>query len=498
LGVIQKQSIKGSIFSYLGVLLGFINTVVISPIIFSAAEIGLFNIMVAYTVLFAQFGSLGFVNVTTRLFPYFRNKETQHNGYVFIATLVAFVGFILSLAGFLWLKPVIIENNIEKSPILVNYISYLIPLIFFTIIFNILDAYNKLLYNAVIGIFLKEVLFRILNFLFIVLYAFELLSFNGFIVGYVTSLCMPAVIISISLLFQKELSFKPNLKFVDKKLARSMLSVGIYGVIAGLSTNATVTLDKIMVNTFTDLNSVGIYSITFFFGTLIIIPSRTLRKISSTIIAEAWKCKDYKLINDVYYKSTINQLIVGMILFISIWINVDNILWYLPPAYSAGKYVILFIGISNLIDMATGVSSSIISSSDYYKVTTYTTIGLVVVLVLCNYIFITLYGLTGAAVATMVAILTISLIRYVFLFVKFKFQPYCNKHLKTILLGIALIIANSFLPTCPNVLIDFIYRSTIIVGVLVTLIYLMQISVEINEKIDFVLLRVFKTLRKND
>ncbi|MHA1695338.1 MAG: hypothetical protein ACTSUG_08765 [Candidatus Helarchaeota archaeon] len=47
MGIIQKQTIKGTIYTYLGVALGFVNIGLLTPKIFSTDQIGLTNILVA-------------------------------------------------------------------------------------------------------------------------------------------------------------------------------------------------------------------------------------------------------------------------------------------------------------------------------------------------------------------------------------------------------------------------------------------------------------------
>ena len=88
------------------------------------------------------------------------------------------------------------------------------------------------------------------------------------------------------------------------------------------------------------MNNTGVYTIAFYFGTLVVIPSRPLLKISGTLIADAWKDNDLKKINNIYYKSCINQFIIGGFLFLGIWANIDNILTILGPDYQQSKWVI--------------------------------------------------------------------------------------------------------------------------------------------------------------
>ena len=73
MGEIQKQAIKGTIFNYLGIVLGFLYVGIFFPRLLTTEQIGLLSVLVAYATIAAQFSSLGFNAVTTRLFSYFRN-----------------------------------------------------------------------------------------------------------------------------------------------------------------------------------------------------------------------------------------------------------------------------------------------------------------------------------------------------------------------------------------------------------------------------------------
>ena len=94
--------------------------------------------------------------------PYFRDDKRRHNGFLIIALSVALIGFLFVITVFLTIKPQILEKNIEKSPLLIEYVMFIVPLVFFNLFYSIFDNYYKVLFNAVIGTFLKEVLQRLL------------------------------------------------------------------------------------------------------------------------------------------------------------------------------------------------------------------------------------------------------------------------------------------------------------------------------------------------
>ena len=109
MGVIQKQSQSGTIYSYVGVVLGFITTGYLWPKVFSTDEIGLMRILVSYAVLFSQFASFGVNSISVKLFPYFRTNDGKHHGFLGLTSLISLSGLIISVIIFILLKLWIID-----------------------------------------------------------------------------------------------------------------------------------------------------------------------------------------------------------------------------------------------------------------------------------------------------------------------------------------------------------------------------------------------------
>jgi O-antigen/teichoic acid export membrane protein len=179
LGLIQQQTIKGTFYSYIGVVIGFVNLAVLSPKIFTTEQIGLTQVLMATATILAQIGGLGFNNVTNRLFPYFRNRETGHKGFLSLGLLVTIAGFLVSAIVLVIYLPRFEEINRVKSGLLSDYAYYIPVLLGLIMFFTMLDNFCKVLFNAVIGIFLKEFLLRVLNLGFIMLFLFGLIDFNS-------------------------------------------------------------------------------------------------------------------------------------------------------------------------------------------------------------------------------------------------------------------------------------------------------------------------------
>lgn len=480
MGIIQKQAIKGTVYSYIGVVIGFFTTAILFPRILTTDEIGLLKLLVSFSVLFAQFGSLGFYSVLNRLFPYFRKQDEKHQGFIAFALLVSVVGFILTSVAFEIYKPVLIRNNMEDSALLVDYVHLIIPLIFATLFFNLFDTYNKVLFDTVLGVFLKEFLQRFLILVSIILFYFDLMDIQTFVLFYAGSILIPTLVILIVLIYRGEITIRINRKAFTRKVLREMGIISLFGFIGGIGGLAIVHIDSLLVNKFLGISMTGIYATTFFFGTLVLIPSRPLIKISTAILAESWKSKDLDNIELVYRKSCINQTIIAVLIFIGLWVNIHNIFEILPEEFIAGKYVIFFIALANVIEMSSGVSGMVIGTSEFYRLNAIFILVLLLALIGLNVIFIPLYGLTGAAFATTLAKFIYVLLRYIFLKVKYKMEPYSYQYLILIGIGLAAYFSSYFLPEFSNYLIDIFVRSTVVLLVFSVLVLVFRISGDVN------------------
>lgn len=480
MGTISRQTIKGTIYTYLGAVLGFINIAILMQYFLVPDEIGLLSLLIALSVIFAQFSSLGFNQVTTRLFSYFRNYDAKHNGFLFLAVSTALLGFILMMVIFIFLKPYLISRNADKSPLFVEYILLLIPLIFFNLFFNIFDNYNKVLYNSTLGIFIKEVLLRILIFIGLILYAFNILIFKWFVMFYVISQCLPAILLLGYLIRQGQFSLRPDFSFLNKKMKKQIFGVAVFGLLSSVGTVAATNIDKYMVNNYMDLSYTGIYSIAFYFGTLILLPSRSLIKVSSVVIADAWKNKDEAMISKIYQKSCLNQFLIALLLLLLLALNMHNILKFLKPAYSAGVTVIILIGIANMTDMLSGTSGMIIQTSRYYPVFTYIRVMAMVILISFQVLLIPRYGINGAAWAFLITKILVTLIKFSYLFIRFKMQPYNINFLLVIGAGTIAFITGMFFPRLDHYILDLIIRTALMVCGFFAFSILTNVSEEIN------------------
>jgi O-antigen/teichoic acid export membrane protein len=258
-----------------------------------------------------------------------------------------------------------------------------------------------------------------------------------------------------------------------------MISVALFSILTGLGNSIVFNIDKIIINQILGLSQTGVYTIAFFFGTLVIIPSRALLRISGTLIADAFKRKDLKYIADIYHRSCLNQFIIGAFIFGGIWINIDNILEVLGPDYEEGKWVIIIIGLAYLFDMLTGANSLVIAFSPFYKVALIFILILIVLVVGTMYLLVPEFGVVGGAVAIGISIIANNIMRYTFLKIKYGMQPFNAKFLFVLFIFAGGIGLSYFLPKL-NLIVDILIRSTIFAIIFISGIYVTKASEDFN------------------
>lgn len=497
MSVIRKQSIKGSTYAYLGAFVGFITRGYIFPHVLTEEQVGLFGVLLSVSVLLSQFSNLGYNNVGTRLFPYFRNKENKNNGYLFLGSAISVIGFLVCLGLFHIFETQIVNHYSENSKLFVDYIWYIFPLTFFTVFFGLFDAYSRVLYNSTSGTFLKEVVQRLLILFSVILFYFNVYDFDYFVIAFVISTSIPTLMLMWKIQRMGELSFRPNLSFITPSFRNQIIQVSLFGMLAGVSFVVISFIDTIMVNHILGLHETGIYTVAFFFGTIIVLPGRSLYRITTTVIADAWKENDLQKIAKIYSNSCTYQMLIGCFIFVGIWANIDNIFQILPPVYASGKFVIFWISLANVIEMLTGVNGVILGTSKHYRFDTLFMIILMILAVISNYLLIPVLGITGSGLATFISLLLFNFLRFWILFHYYGLQPYHKRNLLIIVISLIAYGAVSIIPINNNFIIDALIRSSVISIIFFILSYTFKISEELNAKFRELLTKAIHQAKRN-
>ena len=482
MGIIIKQSVRGAFWSYLGIAIGYINVGIIMPQFFDTAQIGLVQIFIALSLIFSQFATLGFTSVINRMFPIFRDPAHQHNGFLVLALITGLAGLAVSTLGFFLLKPWIVESNIEKSALFVDYLFWLLPLIGMRLLFTLLDNYNKVLYDAVTGTFWLDFMHKLINLFLIILFALGWINFRIFFLGYLLSMSIPVFPVVFALMRRNEFHLRPDFTFLKPALKKEITVVMLFGMINGFSGILLMNVDKVLVNQFLSLDEVGIFGVCALFASLIRVPYNSISKIAVGIIAESWKRNDIAHIREIYQKSALNQAIAGTLIFVGILVNLDNIFEILPPVYSQGRSVIIVYSAGMLLVTIIGLAGNITETSSLFRFTTlFMGISIVLQFVL-SFLLIPRFGITGAAWATVITLVTNSMFQAGLQKIVYGIAGVNLRLLLVAGIGFVSFVAAYLVPGFA-LIPDILVRSSVVVLVYFSLTYFLKVSVDLNQLI---------------
>ncbi len=441
---IRKQSIISSMVVYIGFAIGFFNTYLFTREGgFSQAEYGLTGIFMAIANIMYSFASLGMPAYIHKFYPYYNdNLPPKKNDMFSWVLLFSLLGFCLVVISGIVFKDLVIQKYGTNSPDFIKYYYYIFPFGLGLTLFCILEAYAWQLKKAVLSNFLREVQFRVLTTLLILLsFAGIIASFDLFIKLYSFTFLVVAIILMVYLIAKGHISFTFSVSRVSKKFFKKIIALIAFVYGGSLVFTISMVFDTIIIAAVlpNGLALAGIYTLAQNIASLIQAPQRGIISSSLGALSKAWKDKDMKKINRIYHSSSINQLFFSVGMFSLIWLNFSDAVFSfnLQSGYIDAKWVFFYIGLMRIIDMGTGVSSQIINTSTRWRFDFFTGIILLSLTLPLNYILTKYYyGVMGPAIANLITFTIYNTIRYIFLIKKFNLQPFTAKTLYTLLLGV--------------------------------------------------------------
>jgi O-antigen/teichoic acid export membrane protein len=491
MGIVIRQSLKGSIVNYTGAFIGFLTSFFILVKFLTKEEIGLTGVLVDSAIILSSLALLGTTNSIVKYFPYFKSEDKKHNGFFGLAITVPFIGLVVFSILFVFLKQPVVHYFSTESARFLDYFYYVIPFAVFMVYLYVFEVYSSVLQRIVIPRFNREISIRILNITVYLLWAFRLITFDQFILLFVSVYGVAAILNLLYVFSLKQYSFKPNLE-IAKPLRKDFYSYTAFLLPAAIGGTITAKIDSLMVAAMLGLGFNGVFRIAYFMAVIIDIPYRSLSAISLPIVSNHLKDENYKAANEHYRKVSLNQFLIGSLIFILIWTNIDSIYAILPNGedYVSGKYVVLFIALSRLIDSSFTFGLSILSLSKYYYYYLFFIFFIAGLGALTNLAFIPIWGITGAAFSTFISFVIYCSLVIFTVYKKMKILPFSNGMLKLAILAGMLLVLNIFIPFMVNPYVDIVVRGLLLGGLFVVIAYFWNISQDANQVVRSLIERV--------
>ena len=487
MGVVARQTLKKSIVMIAGVLIGTISTLFIYPL--NLSFYGNLQFIISAVVLLLPLFTLGSQALIVKFFPEFKTENAQNKGFLgllflitglilisfFALSLIATDLFYVLIEKIGWSQSLFTDNALPIFGLLVcsayisvvqkfltNYQRVVVPAIFNEFLVKLLVPSIMLL--SVYTVLVEESLKWL--YVFIKLLSFFILIYYTYHLG--------------------KLHLRIEWSFLSKRRLKRMSEYALFGVLGSLSSVIAFRIDTLMVAGFTDFEKTGIYSIALFIANILVIPSKSVIPLVGAQISDHHNQGDIESIEKLYKKASLTLIIIGLGFFMLIWWNITDIFSISPRTEElmTGKMVVLYIGIAKLVDMVMGISGPIIVYSKYYRWNFIFILIMGGLTITTNLYFIPRIGFVGAAIATMISLVIFNLLKFCFIWVVYRIQPFDFGTFKALGIAGACSLIVYHIPTINLPLADMAIRCFLIFILFGGPIYYLKVSDDINRETD--------------
>lgn len=467
MGVIISQSIRNTIYSYLGILVGTIYTLFLVPEVFTgrSEEWGIIQLFTSYILIFLPFTLLGYPNIIIKFWP--RYSKLNREGFIFFLAILCSIGLFLMLILIYTFKGFIFYSKSNNNELISKYLVYFF--VFFTIhtIFYFLLYYARVFYKTAFPTFLKDAFIKFWTFALIMLYWLNYIDFGVFLELYFFAYFVQLVVMFFYLNNEGILFLRVNLSFFkDKNSLKEVVRYGFYSLLTGGASILVTRIDILMINKYINLDNVAFYSVALFFITVLQVPVRSIGTIASPIISEFLNNNETYKVKELYQKTALNITLICSFVLSLIILNINEFMMILGNEFGQVKYVIIILGIAKLYEMINSTNSIIIITSNYFRYDLLFQIFLLLLTVSTNIILIPRYGINGAAMATAISLIISTTIKGVFVYKKYKLMPYSIGTIKIALTTLMCLFGVILLPSINNP-----YLGIVVKGMLISIIY---------------------------
>ncbi|MFZ7145970.1 MAG: lipopolysaccharide biosynthesis protein, partial [Bacteroidota bacterium] len=359
-------------------------------------------------------------------------------------------------------------------------------LIFFNAFIAIVSVYCNANYKSTIPSFLNDIGVRVAMIVIVGIYFLRIITLDQFMAAYIGIFGLQLILLLVYIFYFDKPSFKIDWPSFREKKMFELIRYGLLLWFASVASIGIKNLDVIILPKYLSLDMVGIYAIAAFIPTVIEAPINALDRIAAPKISFAWNANDKSQIQEIYHKSSLYLFLFGGFLLINILTNIHTVLEFLPQGFQKGEPVVVIFSIGALINMATGINGSILNTSAKFRYGAFYLILLAVLLVGFQFVFIPVFGIIGAALATTSAQVIYNVLVFITIYKFFGLQPFNRQNLQVLfIVGFTCLLAY-ILPHFSNRYLDIGVRTAIVSSVYFGSVYFMKVVPEFHKHLPWV------------
>ncbi len=386
------------LFRIIGMLLGFTNIWLISHY-YSAETYGIFSLVQTVILILLMVFTLGVQNILIIEISKESFKENNVPEY--------FLGKIMKLILLISVLPVSvlffgseILSSLFNNFALTKHFEILALALPFLLLHEVVLYYfialKKFIRFGFFMFFLPSILFTIF------LFSFKHLLKDSY---YITVLFCLSFVITFIAEFSIVFFRRPHLLLSSLQLKSyvKILKTSVPMMFSGLMVLLLNWTDILMLGIMTNEREVGIYNAAFKIGFLVLIVTATMNVIIVPKISEFYQKEDLKELKKIINRTTQLVVILTFPIVLFLFVFGKYLLAQFGADFTEGYTVLLLITVSAFFSSLCGNVDQILNLTNNQNILLRINIVCVLLNIVLNYVFIGLYGIEGAAIASLIA-----------------------------------------------------------------------------------------------
>ncbi|KGP74673.1 flippase [Pontibacillus yanchengensis] len=403
----NKEIMSGAVYGILIKIFAFlINYLLIWYIAqrYGASQMGIFNLIITFLNIFTILSMLGTGNGSIRYISNYK-KQSSNVELIYFVKKILFLGFI----GTLSITTLLVFFNV---PIAVTFFDGNVSLVYiicFTLPFYVFNRYTTFIYRGLkkvsTSLMFESVYFRVL--VLIILLLLSIVNFGIINYEVAASVIISAILVSIvSFIYLYKDSFfskkTNNYKTLNNysPSSKDILNISLPMMISSATHLMLFWTDTLMLGAFLGPEEVGIYNVALRISLLTSFFLIAINNIIAPKISELYWNSEYQNLKEIIqFSSKIlfvssTPVLVIIILFSGFFLNIFG------SEYTSGKYVLIVLCFSQLINSVTGFNYQLLNMTGSQSLVQKVLIAVLCLNVILNVFLILIFGMIGAAIAT--------------------------------------------------------------------------------------------------
>lgn len=379
----------------------------------------------------ATLSNLGTDQSIVRFLPAYDDSTDQ--GRVFgLASLTSLAASIVTGAALFALAPLISSYTLDRLLLIKALRLFAFTLPFTTLTGCISNVFRSLElpgYQVLTGSIARQI-FRLITIGLVILIG---ASLTGVIAAAIVAWVL-TFLLAVQLLLTRT-NIRPTLsgdrprivEFYDYSLPLTLGNVG------AIFQNK---IDILMVGIFLSGSSVGIYNLSAVLSQALLMPVIGINAIFPPIAARMYSKNEYEDLDSLFTRVTRWAFTLTFLPSLGLIIYSNEVMSVFGEGFSAGAVVLSLFVVARLVNAATGSSGYVLMMTDHQYISMANEWVFGISNIVLNYVFITRFGLIGAALATSIITVLVNVAAAIEIWYLEGLLPYSRKHIKPIVAGL--------------------------------------------------------------